>query len=375
MSTPLMRRLRYIVWPPSEPELADAGRAGEVAIAKARLVIVALLFLAGLATLIRHPLDVSGRFALMVTTGGLIVGAEILRRARRGAAGRALGLTATLFDISVASVYHVLLFLGGDADTALHSRATFSLYILAITATALRYDGRLVRIAGLAGIVQYLSIIGWASATGLAVDAVGRFYGDATLGGQFEEVLILLTATLLGSVIVERARVLRLSGIRDPLTKLANRSYFYDRFEQEIRRAARNKRPTSVAMVDIDHFKHINDDYGHAAGDFVLQRVASALRKSMRGSDLVARLGGEEFSILLPDTPLDAARSKLEAMRAMLKSERIEIANGASVQVTISAGISAWPDDGADATRLLEVADTRMLAGKRAGRDTVVAAD
>lgn len=375
MPIPLTRRLRYIVWPPSEPELASAGRSGEVAIAKARLVIVALLFLAGLASFIRHPSDVSGRFAMVVTLVGLIVGVEILRRARRGATGRALGLAATLFDISIASVYHILLFLGGDADTALHSRATFALYILAIAATALRYDGRLVRIAGLAGIVQYLAIIEWANATGRAVDAGGRFYGDSTLGGQFEEVLILITATLLGSVIVERARVLRLSGIRDPLTKLANRSYFYDRFEQEIRRAARNKRPTSVAMIDIDHFKHINDDYGHAAGDLVLQRVASALRKSMRGSDLVARLGGEEFSILLPDTPLDAARSKLESMRAMLKSERIEIGNDAAVQVTISAGVSAWPDDGTDATSLLEAADARMLAGKRAGRDVVVAAD
>jgi diguanylate cyclase (GGDEF)-like protein len=375
MSTPLKRRLRYILWPPSEPELADAGRAGEVSIAKARLVIVAMLGMAGLVSLIRHPSDLSGQLSLAVVAGGLIVGWEILRRAHRGAGGWALGVTATLFDVSVVSLYHMLLFLGGDADTSLHSRVTFSLYILAVTATALRYDGRLVRVAGLAGIVQYLGVIGWASATGRAVDAQGRFYGDATLGGQSEEVLILITSALVGSVIVERARALRLSGIRDPLTKLANRSYFYDRFEQEIQRAARNKRPASVAMIDIDHFKRVNDDYGHAAGDMVLQRVASVLRKSVRGSDLVARLGGEEFSLLMPDTPLDAARSKMESLRAMLKSERIEISKDESVQVTISAGVSAWPDDGAEATALLEAADARLIAGKRRGRDRVVAGD
>ncbi|MEW6212134.1 MAG: GGDEF domain-containing protein [Acidobacteriota bacterium] len=375
MSTPLRRRMRYIIWPPSEPELADAGRAGEVAIAKARLVAVALLLMTSLVSFIRHPSEMGGPLGMAMSLVILVAGAGILRLARRGAAGRALGLTATLFDVSLVSLYHLLIFLGGDADMALHSRVTFSLYILAITATALRYDGRLVRIAGLAGIVQYLAITEWANATGRAIDAQGRFYGDATLGGQFEEVIILITATLLGSVIVERARVLRLSGIRDPLTKLANRSYFYDRFEQEIRRATRNRRPASVAMIDIDHFKRVNDDHGHAAGDMVLQRVSSVLRKSVRGSDLVARLGGEEFSLLMPDTPLDAARSKMESLRVMLKAERIEITDGASIQVTISAGVSAWPDDGADATVLLEVADARLLAGKRAGRDQVVAGD
>jgi hypothetical protein len=100
---------------------------------------------------------------------------------------------------------------------------TFSLYVLAIVAAALRYDGRLVRLAGVAAITQYLAIVAWASASGRAPG--GRFYGDATLGGQLEEIIVLLVATALGSLLVERARELRLSGIRDPLTKLANRGH------------------------------------------------------------------------------------------------------------------------------------------------------
>jgi len=371
---PLKRRLRYLLWPPLEAELADAGRAGEIVIAKARLVLVALLTLPGLATLVRDPSALSGRLGVPLPLALFAASAVILHRARAGTRGAALGVASTLLDVSILSLYLLLLFVGGDADTALGSRLIFATYVLAIAGAALRYDGRLVRLAGLAAAAQYLGIVAWASATGRAAAASGHFYGDATLAGQLEEIFVLLAATALGSLLVERARELRLSGIRDPLTRLANRSHFHDRFEQEVRRAARSKRPAALAMIDIDHFKRVNDTHGHAAGDLVLQQVASTLRRAMRRTDLVARLGGEEFAILLPETPLEAAREKLDALRAALSSAPIEIGNGATVRLTVSAGLAAWPEDGSETSRLLEVADARLLAGKRGGRDVVVAA-
>jgi diguanylate cyclase (GGDEF)-like protein len=93
----------------------------------------------------------------------------------------------------------------------------------------------------------------------------------------------------------------------------------------------------------------------------------------MRASDLVARLGGEEFALLLPETTLENARVKLDAIRATLRDSSIVLPGGAAVHVTFSAGIAAWPDDGTGVLKLLQVADDRLLSGKRAGRDMVVA--
>ena len=127
-------------------------------------------------------------------------------------------------------------------------------------------------------------------------------------------------------------------------------------------------------MLDIDHFKSVNDAHGHAAGDMVLRKFASVLRTTLRGSDLVARLGGEEFAVLLPETPIENARIKLESIREALRNTTVTLPSGATVRVTFSAGIAAWPDDGTAVLKLLQVADDRLLAGKRSGRDMVVAA-
>jgi diguanylate cyclase (GGDEF)-like protein len=116
----------------------------------------------------------------------------------------------------------------------------------------------------------------------------------------------------------------------------------------------------------------VNDAHGHAAGDQVLRKFATVLRHTMRASDLVSRLGGEEFAILLPETSLDNARIKLESIRESLRGTSVTLPSGATVQITFSAGIAVWPDDGNGVLKLLQVADDRLLAGKRGGRDVVV---
>jgi diguanylate cyclase (GGDEF)-like protein len=368
-----VRRLRHLAWPAPEPELVDAGRSGETVIARARLFIIALLLLPNLATCIRDPSSVSGWIGIGFVIICTIIGVEILRRAQSDSAGRGLLMTASLLDVSLASAYHVLLFVAGEGGMALQSRATFSLYLIAIVGSALRYDGRLVRVAGLVAILQYLAIVAWADATGRAAAAGARFYGDTNLTGQAEEVFILLVVTALASVIVERARQLRLSGIRDPLTKLANRTYFAERLESELHRASRANRPATIAMIDIDHFKVVNDTHGHAAGDFMLRYVADELRRSIRKDDLVARLGGEEFAMLLFDCSRQQAYERLDALRIALRSKAVDWNRGVRINVTISVGFAMAPDDSTDPARLLELADARLLEGKRSGRDVVVA--
>jgi two-component system cell cycle response regulator len=369
----LDRNVRRILWPAQEPELADAGRAGEVVIARGRLFVAAMLALPGVITWIRTPHNLQGPIGIALALVATGVGFPILRRAHRGEGGNYLGLTSVILDVTLVTLYQFLLIIGGDAEAALHSRITFVLYTLAITVSALRYDGRLVRIAGMIAVGEYLGLIAWANATGHVFDALGVRITGSGLRSQLEYSIILMTTTALAAVIVDRAQVLRLSGIRDPLTRLANRGYFYERAHQELTRTARSGRPSTIAMLDIDHFKAVNDSHGHAAGDLVLTRFASILRGTMRASDLVARLGGEEFALLLPETSLENARVKLDAIRTTLRETTITLPNGQTVQVTFSAGIAAWPEDGTGVLKLLQVADDRLLAGKRGGRDTVVA--
>jgi two-component system cell cycle response regulator len=369
------RNFRRIFWPAQEPELADAGRAGEVVIAQGRLFVAALLALPGIITWIRAPHNLQGPIGIALALVATGVGFPILRRAHRGQGGNYLGLSSVVLDVTLVTLYQLLLLIGGDAESALHSRITFTLYALAITVSALRYDGRLVRVAGLIAVGEYLALIGWANATGHVYDAAGLRISGSGLRSQLEYSIILLTATALAAVIVDRAQVLRLSGIRDPLTRLSNRGYFHERAHEELARTARTSRPSTIAMLDIDHFKSVNDSHGHAAGDLVLITFASVLRSTLRASDLIARLGGEEFALLLPETSLENARITLEAVRATLRETHVMLTNGQAVQVTFSAGIAVWPQDGTGVLKLLQVADDRLLAGKRAGRDIVVAID
>lgn len=371
-TVPLARRLRFLAWPPREPELANAGRAGEIVIAKARLIVFALLLPPSIATCLRNPSEPSGWLGIATALVCIAIGFEVLRRARATTITRSLQIASTLLDVSLVTAYHALLFIAGEFSMVLQSRVTFALYLIAIIGAALRYDGQLVRLAGFIAAAQYLGIVAWAHATARINAVTANFYGDTTVGGQAEEVFILLIATVLGSILVERARELRLSGIRDPLTKLANRSYFAERFEVELQRSVEARGTAAVAMVDIDHFKSVNDTHGHDAGDVVIRHVAAELRRCLRGGDLVARLGGEEFALFFGNTTPENAHGRLDALRVALAQGEVLI-GGRSIRITVSIGMAMSPDDGGDTQTLLAVADARLLIGKRSGRNVVVA--
>jgi diguanylate cyclase (GGDEF)-like protein len=373
-AVPFGRRLRFLVWPPREPELLNAGRAGEIVIAKARLVVFALLLPPSIATCLRNPSEPSGWLGIATAIVCIAIGLEVLRRARAGNITRTLQVVSTVLDISLITGYHALLFMAGEIGMVLQSRVTFALYPIAIIGAALRYDGQLVRLAGVVAGLQYLAIVAWAHAAERINAVAPNFYGDSTVAGQVEELFILLMATVVGSILVERARELRLSGIRDPLTKLANRSYFAERFEAELQSSMTLRGTAAVAMLDIDHFKSVNDTYGHDAGDAVLRHVAVEMRKSLRAGDLVARLGGEEFALFLGDTTPESARGRLDSLRVALAQG--EVTSGdRRIRITVSIGIAMSPDDGLDTQALLLAADARLLLGKRSGRNIVVASE
>ena len=160
---------------------------------------------------------------------------------------------------------------------------------------------------------------------------------------------------------------LKILATRDPLTGCLNRRAFFGDFETHWSAAERYGQPLSCVMVDIDHFKSINDTHGHAAGDRVLQLVAETLRTMARKTDLVCRYGGEEFCILLPHTDLDEAAQAAERFR-----EAVAARNCAGVSVTASLGVSALSLGAREPRLLLEQADKCLYAAKRGGRNQVV---
>lgn len=167
-------------------------------------------------------------------------------------------------------------------------------------------------------------------------------------------------------------RVYRMATI-DAGTEVFNRRALFDTLKREITASRRHGRPLSVVCVDLDHFKEVNDTHGHAAGDAVLREVAQGLRAGLQGSGAVGRLGGEEFVLVLPNTPLDAARDLAERTRAAIEARVHAVGTGATHRQTISAGVATLVDTMVDADALLAAADAMLYASKRGGRNRVSA--
>jgi len=153
----------------------------------------------------------------------------------------------------------------------------------------------------------------------------------------------------------------------DPVTGLANHRQLQERLVQEVARASRTGQPLGVVMLDLDGFKLINDRYGHAAGDLVLHELAATMRVSVRTNDIVARYGGDEFVILMPDTPAREARAATHRLLAALRGRSYRLANGHEVSVGASVGLAIYPGDGLSPGALLSAADRAMYAVKRRG--------
>ncbi|QOY96643.1 GGDEF domain-containing protein [Massilia sp. UMI-21] len=156
----------------------------------------------------------------------------------------------------------------------------------------------------------------------------------------------------------------------DYLTGLANRRAFFEAAEQELGRSRMLPRPTAVIAFDADHFKAINDRHGHPGGDAVLQHLAALLGETFREVDVVARIGGEEFAVLLPSTDLPRAAVVAERLRAAVASEVVHF-DGERIRYTVSAGVASLDDGMGGIDLLLRHADQALYAAKRAGRNRV----
>jgi diguanylate cyclase (GGDEF)-like protein len=171
--------------------------------------------------------------------------------------------------------------------------------------------------------------------------------------------------------LMETNRRLELLSITDGLTKLNNHRYFQDELLRAFEESSRYQRPLSLAMIDIDFFKKVNDTHGHAIGDEVLKAVANRFRESIRATDLVARYGGEEFAIMMPETALDDAITFAEKIRTIVEEEPIDTQAGL-VPATVSIGVASVPFTKVRGPKeLIVAADKALYRAKKAGRNQV----
>jgi diguanylate cyclase (GGDEF)-like protein len=158
--------------------------------------------------------------------------------------------------------------------------------------------------------------------------------------------------------------------LRDPLTGLYNRRHLAELFAREMARSQRERTPIALALIDLDHFKQLNDHHGHLAGDDVLRAVAIQLTGNLRGSDAVFRIGGEEFLLLLPGATGEESFARLHSLCQALAGQPLLTRMG-PLSVTLSAGLAVWPDQGQTLDELMQAADAALYEAKRNGRNQV----
>jgi len=193
-----------------------------------------------------------------------------------------------------------------------------------------------------------------------------------TLVGLGLLIYVLYTLWLYLVEVRKTERTLRRQALRDPLTGLFNRRFFDAGLEQEIMRSRRSGEPASLLILDIDHFKHYNDEYGHEAGDAVLRAIGQLLQTQVRGGDVACRFGGEEFVILMPNAPLGSAKERGKQILEAIRGLEIPHQGHLLPPVTASLGVAEFPSHASDADGMLEAADNALYAAKRTGRDRMV---
>ena len=209
-----------------------------------------------------------------------------------------------------------------------------------------------------------------------AFHATGSFSGVFSQRQMMERLRAAkLAAELAAHELRDANAKLKVLATMDSLTGVANRRHFLDLAQSEADRCQRNGTRFSILLIDLDHFKNINDRFGHASGDLVLQGFVSVLKSTLRRIDTIGRLGGEEFAVLLPGTDTQKACEVGERFNALLRELVIPSLDQQPMQISASSGIATFGIDGDSVARVLQLADQRMYEAKRSGRDRVVGSD
>jgi diguanylate cyclase (GGDEF)-like protein len=363
------------LWRSPDAAMLIAGGEGERQVANVRVGVVALLLLTPLYRQFFEPFNLENLWGLVVTLVAMVFAFFVYFYLRYQTYRPWLGFVTSSFDCSLVTLALVLFIVVGGPFEAVNDKITFEVYFLVIMAMSLRQDRRICLVVGGVLVLQYAAILAYTMTHYdiRALNATRPWSGQFNTVDQWTRLILLSSAVFISYAYVQRSRMLVYRAIRDPLTGLLNRGYFDTIFAYEIERARRYSHRFAVVMVDADHFKHINDTRGHAAGDAVLKLLARTLRQNLRDSDIVVRFGGEEFVLLLNETDADAAVVKTEALRRTVEVLSVDAPGADPIRFTMSAGIAVYPDDGTVSHVLLSRADQRLLQAKQGGRNRIVA--
>jgi len=370
-----LRELATTMFARPDEVMLETGASGELLVARLRAllsILVLLLPLANAAGGARASETVIGLAAAVFVN---LMAQLWLALARQPQRHGWLPFATGIYDVTATTGVLVLLAFG-DRVAATNSLVVWCFYLIAIAMTALRNDGRLTMFVGILAIVEYALLVWTVIASGSSPDQlVSADYGTVAVASQVERVVLLAIMTLLTVTIVHRMqRLVELTG-RDTLTGLPNRLWLSQRMPR-IFNAARNQGESlTLALLDIDRFRRLNDEIGHADGDRAIRQIAATLDAELHDRERLVRLGGEEFVLLL-HCPIGSAWERIDRVRREIAQRPFQPGRGMEPQtVTISAGLAAWPHDGSDLSALLGSADRRLQQAKHDGSNRVIARD
>ncbi len=208
------------------------------------------------------------------------------------------------------------------------------------------------------------------------LDIPHQFFGSEATPINYTEsifesiILLILAFSVIYSTMLLLNRIEELA-MFDPLTKLMNRGFLKEFLQREVNRSSRSRRPFSIIMGDVDHFKWVNDQHGHDCGDKMLQHIARILRKNLRSEDVICRWGGEEFLFLLPETELEKAGEVAEKLRRKIEQSPLSI-NDTEIPITMSFGVTTHTPGDRNLSNYINAADRRLYEAKKQGRNQVV---
>lgn len=225
--------------------------------------------------------------------------------------------------------------------------------------------------------IEDLPESGWTLCVPLMAQGVslGLLHVNGATGGGSEDVQVveaIAEQLSLAMINLQLRESLRVQSLRDPLTGLYNRRYLEENTQRELQRCQRRGLPLSVIMLDVDHFKRFNDEHGHTAGDALLTAIAQTLQAHTRDEDIVCRYGGEEFTVVMPETGSEDARRRAEEIRSAIATTTVVHLRNTLGPTTASLGVATFPFDGSTPAELIGSADTALYRAKTEGRDRFV---